>query len=49
MEATAKRSHHADKVSSDVPQRAPRWNASARPPLSRAAVLVLCVAWSDLV
>ena len=41
MEQTAKRSHHSDKVSSDVPQRAPHAMCSARDTLSRAAVFAL--------
>ena len=42
MDPSAARSHHADKVRSGVPQRAPRAMCSARTPLSRAAVLVCC-------
>lgn len=49
MEAPAKRSHHADKVSSGVPQRAPRGDGSAWPPLSRAAVLMCCVLLSSAI
>ena len=39
MEQTDKRSHHADKVSSGVPQRAPHVMSGAWVPLSRAALM----------
>ena len=42
MDRPAKRSHHADKVSSGVPQHAPRASCSAWTALSSAVVLVCC-------
>lgn len=45
MDSEAKRSHHAEKVRSGVPQPAPRAHGSARRPPSRAAVLMPCCGW----
>lgn len=45
MQADVKRSHHSNKVSSGMPQRAPHEMSSAWTPLSHAAVLVPCSAW----
>lgn len=45
MEQAAKRSHHAEKVSSGVPQRAPRAMCSARDALLLAVVLVHVSLW----
>ena len=42
MDLPAKRSHHADKVRSGVPQRAPPGNDARRHALSPAAVCVCC-------
>ena len=42
MDPPAKRSHHAEKVRSGVPQLAPRSDAAQQGPLSRHAALVCC-------
>ena len=45
MQSAAKRSHHAEKVSSGMPQRAPHEMSSAWTPLSHTVVFVSCSAW----